>query len=96
MSAEIDFEDSAQHLIIADFFERTEGEFVLVTSVLVDNLGYRCQIMPNSLSGVVAEAGALNPLEAERKAMARAIDEWNDVQEQLKAAAQALGLTEED
>lgn len=96
MSAEIDLEDSAQHLIIADFFERTEGEFVLVTSAIVDNLGYRCQIMPKSLSGVLTEAGALNPLEAERKAMARAIDEWNDVQEQLKAAAEALGLTEED
>jgi len=96
MSQEIDIEDSAQHLILADFFERTEGEFVTVLDQIVDGLGYRCRIMPKSLSGVVAEAGALNPLEAERKAVVRALEEWDDIQAQLKAAAEALGLAEEE
>ena len=96
MSAEIDLEDSAQHLILADFFERTEGEFVLVTEAVVDGLGYRCRVMTLTLNGTVAEAGSKNPLEAERKAMARALEEWDDLQTPLKAAAETLGLTEED
>lgn len=97
MSAEIEFdEDSAQHLITADFFERTEGEFVLVTESIVDGLGYKCRVMTPSFSGTVSEAASKNPLEAERKAIVRALEEWDDIQTQLKAAAEAMGFTEDD
>lgn len=96
MGTKIDLEDSAQHLILANFFERTKGEFVLITDQLVDGLGYRCRVMPKSLSGIVAEAGAKNPLKAERVAIVRALEEWDDIQTQLKAAAEAMGFTEDD
>lgn len=88
MSNEVEFnEDSAQTIILEDFFTVTQGLFVIITDQIVDQMGYRCRVMGRKLDGVIAEAGAKDPLKAERMAMARALVEWEELQEMLKAEA---------
>lgn len=77
-------EDSPQTLIIRDFHERTQGNFVVIRRTASD-LGYLVEVRPLDMIGVVAEAGHKNPLQAERMALARALALWEESLEAREA-----------